>query len=56
MNFELLIVPPYALNINDGNTPTISGFVNNILNDKVLVDGIAHLEINILVGLPYVLI
>lgn len=44
MNFESAIVPPKALKMNVGNTPTTSGLVNIILNDSTLVAGIAHLE------------
>ena len=51
INFEFAIVPPYALNTKDGKTPTISGFWNNILNDKLVPE--ANCEINILVGFPY---
>lgn len=44
MNLESAIVPPKALKINVGNTPTTSGLVNIILNESTLVAGIAHLE------------
>lgn len=43
-------LPPYALKIKLGKTPTTSGFVNSIRNDKEETE--PKLVMKILVGLP----
>jgi hypothetical protein len=45
-------LPPKALKIKLGNTSTISGFVNNIRNDKELFAGTVKSVMYILVGVP----